>query len=96
MGIHSLGDPEPNMRVIIFGATGMVGRGVLLECLDHPDIDSIMVVGRSSCGVDNPKLRVIIHQDFFDYSEIENDLSGYDACFFCLGVSAAGRRSTTI
>lgn len=78
------------MKVIILGATGMVGRGVLLECLDHPDIDSIMVLGRSSCGVDNPKLREIIHQDFFDYSEIENDLSGYDACFFCLGISAAG------
>ena len=78
------------MKVIIFGATGMVGRGVLLECLDHPEVSAILAVGRSSCGIDHPKLRELLHQDFFDYSPIESDLTGYDACSFCLGVSAAG------
>ena len=78
------------MRVMIFGATGMVGRGVLLECLDHPEVDSILAVGRGSCGVEHPKLREVIHQDFFDYSPLEDELTGYDACFFCLGVSSAG------
>lgn len=78
------------MKVIIFGATGMVGQGVLLECLDHPEVSAVLAVGRSSCGIDHPKLRELLHQDFFDYSPIESELTGYDACFFCLGVSAAG------
>ena len=78
------------MNVIIFGATGMVGQGVLLECLDHLEVSGILAVGRSSCGIDHPKLQELLHQDFFDYSPIESDLTGYDACFFCLGVSAAG------
>jgi len=76
------------MKAIIFGATGMVGSGVLLECLEHPDVESILVVGRSSCEIENAKLQEIIHQDFFDYSGIEDALRGYDACFFCLGVSS--------
>jgi len=78
------------MKVIIFGATGMVGQGVLLECLDHSEVSAILAVGRSSCGSDHPKLEELIHQDFFDYSAIEDKLTGYEACFFCLGVSAAG------
>ena len=78
------------MKVIIFGATGMVGQGVLLECLDHPEVAAILAVGRSSSGIDHPKLEELLHQDFFAYSAIESDLAGYDACFFCLGVSAAG------
>lgn len=90
MGSHSLGDSEPNMKVMIFGATGMVGQGVLMECLAHPYVDSILALGRTSCGINDPRLREIIHQDFFDYAAIEDDLIGYDACFFCLGVSAAG------
>ena len=78
------------MKVIIFGATGMVGQGVLLECLDHPEVSAILAVGRGSCGTDHPKVEEVLHQDFFEYSAIETDLTGYDACFFCLGVSAAG------
>jgi len=76
------------MKAIIFGATGMVGSGVLLECLEHPDVESILVVGRSSCQIEHEKLAEVVHQDFFDYSGIENALGGYDACFFCLGVSS--------
>jgi len=76
------------MKAIIFGATGMVGSGVLRECLDHPDVESVLVVGRSSCEIENAKLQEIVHQDFFDYSGIEDRLTGYDACFFCLGVSS--------
>jgi len=78
------------MKVILFGATGMVGQGVLRECLAAPDVHEVLVVGRSTLGVANPKLREVIHQDFFDFTSIEPALSGYDACFFCLGVSAAG------
>ena len=78
------------MRVIIFGATGMVGGGVLLECLDHPDVSSILVIGRNPCGVTHDKVRETLRQDFFDYRDIEDTLEGYDACFFCLGVSSAG------
>jgi len=78
------------MKVIIFGATGMVGQGVLLECLDDPSITSVLAVGRRPRGRTHPKLREIVHRDFLDYSTIEGALRGYDACFFCLGVSAAG------
>lgn len=78
------------MKTIIFGASGMVGQGVLMECLDSPDVESVLVLGRSPCGLDHAKLREILHQDFFDYLPLKEDLTGYDACFFCLGVSAAG------
>jgi len=78
------------MRVLIFGATGMVGQGVLRECLINADIQDVMTVGRSPTGVQNPKLREIQRQDLFDYSDIEGDLTNLDACFFCLGISSAG------
>lgn len=78
------------MQVIIFGATGMVGQGVLRECLIDPGIDRVLVVGRSPTGVGNARLVEIIHTDFTDYSAIEAQLTGYDACFFCLGVSSIG------
>lgn len=78
------------MRVILFGATGMVGQGVLRECLADQQVDSVLVVGRSTSGVDHPKVREIVHPDLFDYSGLEDELTGFDACFFCLGVSAAG------
>ena len=78
------------MKVIIFGATGMVGQGALRECLADPQVESILIVGRSSSGVDNPKVREIVQPDLFDYSTLEGELIGFDACFFCLGVSAAG------
>jgi uncharacterized protein YbjT (DUF2867 family) len=78
------------MQVIIFGATGMVGQGVLRECLVDPGIDRVLVVGRSPTGVRNAKLTEIIHADFTDYSAIEAQLTGFVACFFCLGVSSIG------
>jgi len=68
----------------------MVGEGVLHECLLHPDVEAILVISRKPCGVSHPKLKEIIHQDFFDFSPIESQLGGYQACFFCLGVSSIG------
>ena len=78
------------MKVIIFGATGMVGQGVLRECLVDPDVESVLSIARRPCGKQDPKLQEILHDDFFDYSAIESRLVGYDACFFCLGVSSLG------
>ncbi len=79
------------MKVIITGATGMVGEGVLLECLLDPRIEKVLVVGRSSCGRQHPKLSEILHPNFFDITPIRDSLSGYDALFFCAGVSAVGK-----
>jgi uncharacterized protein YbjT (DUF2867 family) len=78
------------MKVIIFGATGMVGQGVLQQCLLDAGVESVLIVGRSPCGIPHPKLSEIIHADLYDLSPLENDLGGTDACFFCLGVSSAG------
>ncbi len=79
-----------SLKVIITGATGMVGKGVLYECLDHEDITEVLVINRSSLGMEHPKLKEILHKDFHDLSSIKEQLQGYDACYFCLGVSAAG------
>ena len=79
------------MKVLIFGATGMVGRGVLLECLHDPGVELVVSVGRTSNGIVDAKLREIIHRDFADYSAMEEILSGFDACFYCLGISSAGK-----
>lgn len=78
------------IRAIITGATGMVGEGVLHECLLHPDVEAVMVVGRKSCGVQHPKLTEIIHSDLSDISSLKDRLTGFNACFFCAGVSAIG------
>ena len=78
------------MKLILFGATGMVGQGVLRECLADATVEEVLLVGRNACPVDHPKVRQIVRDDLFDYADIEDELSGYDACFFCLGVSAAG------
>ena len=78
------------MKVILFGATGMVGQGVLRECLLDADVEAVLAVGRSPTGVQNAKLREIVHDNFLDFSTIESQLAGYDACFFCLGVSSVG------
>ena len=78
------------MKVIIFGATGMVGQGVLRECLLDREVESVLTIGRGATGQQNGKLREIVHQDFADFSAIAESLSGYDACFFCLGVSSVG------
>jgi uncharacterized protein YbjT (DUF2867 family) len=78
------------MKVLLFGATGMVGQGVLRECLLDPDVESVLAVGRSATGREDPKLREIVRADLYDLSPIAGELAGYDACFFCLGVSSAG------
>ena len=78
------------MRIILFGATGMVGRGVLRECLRDDGVDGVLAIGRSSTGMTHPKLRALVVGDMFDPSAVAAELRGYDACFFCLGVSAAG------
>jgi uncharacterized protein YbjT (DUF2867 family) len=80
------------MKVIIFGATGMVGRGVLLECLADERVEAVLAIGRSPTGVDHPKLRELRHGDLLGLAPIEERLAGFDACFFCLGVSSAGMR----
>ncbi len=78
------------MRVLIFGATGMVGQGVLRECLMDARVESVVTIGRAPTGVAHPKLRELVRANPANYSDIEGELSGFDACFFCLGVSAAG------
>lgn len=78
------------MKVIVFGATGMVGQAVVQECLLEDRVTSVLIVGRSSAGVSDPKVEELIHGDFLDFSSVATELTGYDACFFCLGVSAAG------
>ncbi|HMF63768.1 MAG TPA: hypothetical protein VK608_06735 [Edaphobacter sp.] len=78
------------MNVILFGATGMVGQGVLRECLLAPDVEHVLSIVRSPSGQQHAKLREIVLNNFFDLSPIEPELSGYDACFFTLGVSSAG------
>lgn len=78
------------IRAIITGATGMVGEGVLHECLLHDDVEQVLVINRRPCGVVHPKLKEIIHSNFFDVSPIRSELHGYNACFFCLGVSSIG------
>jgi len=78
------------MKVILFGATGMVGQGVLRECLLDADVETVLAVGRGPTGVQNAKLREIVHDNFLDFSTILSQLAGYDACFFCLGVSSVG------
>ena len=77
-------------RVILTGATGMVGEGVLLECLASPEVEHVLVVGRRPYGVAHPKLEECIVSDFNDLSAVEDRLRGYDACFYCAGVSSAG------
>ncbi len=78
------------MKVIVFGATGMVGQGVLRECLLDPDVTAVLTVGRSVTGRQSPKLREVVHANMLDFSAIEKDMTGYDACFFCLGISSLG------
>ncbi|WP_225444115.1 Rossmann-fold NAD(P)-binding domain-containing protein [Echinicola arenosa] len=79
-----------NIKAIITGSTGMVGRAVLLECLDHPSVTQILVINRSPLGIAHPKLKEIVIEDFYDLNQIEEELKGYNACFYCLGTSALG------
>lgn len=78
------------MKILIFGATGMVGQGVLRECLLNPAVAQVLCVGRTPTGQSHPKLGEIVHCNLYDLASIEHELVGYDACLFCLGVSAAG------
>ena len=80
------------INAIITGATGMVGEGVLMESLLNPDVETVLVINRKPYGVTHPKLKEIIHTDFFDLSPISGQLKGYNACFFCLGVSSVGMK----
>jgi hypothetical protein len=85
-----MGKTRNQQNIIITGATGMVGEGVLMQCLNSPEIDHILVINRKPCAYTHPKLKEIIHSDFFDFSAIESQLSGYNACFFCLGITSVG------
>jgi uncharacterized protein YbjT (DUF2867 family) len=78
------------MNVILFGATGMVGQGVLRECLLDPDVHQILSIVRTPTTQQNPKLHELAHTDFFDYSDIEPQLTGFDTCVFTLGISSTG------
>jgi hypothetical protein len=70
----------------------MVGEGILHECLLHPDVESVLVINRKPCGVKHEKLKEIIHKDFLDISAVQNELSGYNACYFCMGISSIGKK----
>jgi uncharacterized protein YbjT (DUF2867 family) len=80
------------INAIITGATGMVGEGVLIEALAHPDVEKVLVINRKPSGVTHPKLNEIIHSDFLNLSPVEDQLKGYNACLFCLGVSSVGMK----
>lgn len=84
---------QKKIRAIITGVTGMVGEGVLHECLKDPDVESVLIINRKKASVQHPKLKEIIHTNFLDFSAIEGQLSGYNACFFCLGVSSVGMQA---
>lgn len=79
------------IKVIITGATGMAGEGVLLECVAHPGVESVLVLSRRSCGYIHPKLTEVLHGDFMDLSPVADKLKGYNSCFFCAGVSSFGK-----
>lgn len=78
------------MKVIITGTTGMVGKGALLEAIKDPKVESILIINRSSAGITDPKVKEVLHTDFFDLTAVRPELSGYDATLFCLGVSSVG------
>src|SRR5215216_2911785 len=78
------------IRAILTGSTGMVGEGVLHECLNHDEVEAVLSISRKSCGVVHPKLKEIIIKDFFALEAVEHQMQGYNACFFCLGLSSVG------
>jgi uncharacterized protein YbjT (DUF2867 family) len=80
------------MKVLIFGATGMVGQGVLMECLRDPAVEPVVTLGRTATGIHNGKLREIVHLNLLDYAGMETQLAEFDACFFCLGVASTGMK----
>jgi uncharacterized protein YbjT (DUF2867 family) len=82
---------RPKINAVVFGATGMVGEGVLYKTLEDPEVESVLAIVRKLTNVSSPKLKEIIHKDFYDFSSIEGHFKGYNACFFCLGVSSIGK-----
>ena len=78
------------LKVILTGATGMVGEGVLLECLENPTVEQVLIINRRPSGYAHPKLREIIHSDLMNLTPVESQLAGYNACFFCAGISSVG------
>lgn len=78
------------IRAIVTGATGMVGEGVLHECLNHPDVEQVLIINRKPSGISHPKLKEIVHANFHDLAAVKEQLKGYNACYFCLGVSSVG------
>ena len=81
---------DKKIKAIITGTTGMVGEGVLHVSLTHPAIEKVLVINRKPCGITHPKLTEILHDNFYDLSSIEENMTGYNACFFCLGISSVG------
>jgi uncharacterized protein YbjT (DUF2867 family) len=82
---------DTKIKAVLTGATGMVGEGVLHECLLHDNVESVLVIGRRPSGISHPKLKEIVHSNLYDLSRLENQLSGYNACFFCLGTTSLGK-----
>lgn len=79
------------LKVIITGATGMIGEGVLYECLNHAEVEKVLVISRNPCGYSHPKLSEIIHKDLSNISSLSESVKGYNACYFCLGVTSLGK-----
>ena len=82
----------PKLNVIITGSTGMVGKGALLECIDSSEVESILLVNRNPIDINHPKMKEVLVNDFSNLDSIRNDLKGYNACFFCLGVTSVGMK----
>ncbi|MBL8994518.1 MAG: epimerase [Spirochaetia bacterium] len=80
------------LKVIVTGATGMVGEGVLHECLNHPDVEKVLIINRKPLGLTHPKLKEIVHGNFYELASAKDKLAGYNACFFCLGASSVGMK----
>ena len=79
-------------KIILTGATGMVGEGVLHECLQHDEAEQVLVIGRKPCGITHPKLKEIVHTNLYDLSPIQDQLKGYNSCLFCLGTTSVGKK----
>jgi hypothetical protein len=79
------------INTIITGATGMVGKGVLLECLESPDVDSVLLINRQPIGLQHEKIKEIIHQNFYDLAPLRAEIAEYNTCYFCAGITSAGK-----
>jgi uncharacterized protein YbjT (DUF2867 family) len=86
----AMGKAKKELKVILFGATGMIGSGVLQACLEDPRVKKVLALGRSSCGSRHPKMKEVLHSDLFDLRSLAQHLKGYNACLFPLGVTSVG------